>query len=116
MELTVAARTVSHVMIIDLSGRFSFTDDSLRELVNSSLQQGRRNFLLNLAAVSHLGTLGINQMISLWKSIRNKGGVMGIVSLTDRVREVLIIPKLDTVFPIYKDETEAIKHFPNASR
>jgi len=108
--LAINSRSVSDVVILDLSGRFSVVDDSLRELVNSHLSEGRRNFLLNLAGVSYLGTWGINQIISIWTSIRNRGGAMGLVGLVDRVREVFVITNLITVLPIYGDETEALRH------
>ena len=109
MAITITSRIVSDVVILDLLGRFSAQENSLKELVNSLLDEDRKHFLLNLAGVPYIGTWGISQMISMWTSIRARGGTMGLVAPAKTVREVLQITKLDGVFTLYQDEAEALK-------
>ena len=111
MALTISSRIVSDVAIFDLSGRFSATDDSLRDLVNTLLDEGRLSLLINMAGVSYLGTWGLTQMVLMWTTIRKRGGTMGLFALTEPARAVLKLTKLDTVFPIYENELEALKPF-----
>ena len=111
MAITITSRIVSDVVILDLSGKFSVIENSLRELVNSFLDEGRRNFLLNLAGVPYIGTWGLTQMISIWKLVRGKGGTMGLLAPLKPVREVFQITKLDTVFPLHSNEADALRDF-----
>ena len=111
MALSITTRIVSDVVILDLSGRFSSSEDSLREPVNPFLDGGRRNFLLNMADVPYLGTWGLTQMVLMWTAICKRGATMALVAPIDRVRDVLKITKLDAVFPMYENEPEALKHF-----
>jgi anti-anti-sigma factor len=108
MPLNISARIVSDAVILDLSGRFSAAEDSLRELVNALLDEGRLNFLFNMAGVPYLGTWGLTEMILMRTAICQRGGTMGLVAPIQRVREVLKITKLDAVFPIYENEPEAL--------
>ena len=110
MAITITSRIVSDVVILDLSGRFSDTEDRLRESVKSFLDGGRQHFLLNLAGVPYIGTWGISQMISIWTSIRARGGTMGLVAPGKTIREVLQIMTLDKVFSIFENEPEALEH------
>ena len=111
MAITIASRIVSGVVILDLSGRFAENEISLKELVDSLLNEGRKNFLLNLAGVPYVGTWGISQMISMWTSIRARGGTMGFVAPVKTVREVLQILKLDEIFKLYPNEAAALRDF-----
>ncbi len=111
MAIIISSRIVADVVILDLSGRFSVNEISLKELFNSLLDEGRKNFLFNLAGVPYIGTWGISQMISIWTSIRAKGGAMGLVAPGKTVRDVLQITKLDEVFPIYSTELAALRNF-----
>ena len=110
MAITITPRIVSDVVILDMSGRFSANEISLKELVSTLLNDGRKHFLLNLAGVPYIGTWGISQMISIWTSIRGTGGTMGLVAPVKTVREVLQITRLDGVFTLYSNEQEALDH------
>lgn len=110
MAITITPRIISDVVILDMSGRFSANEISLKELINSLLNEGRKHFLLNLAGVPYIGTWGISQMISIWTSIRGTGGTMGLVAPVKTVREVLQITKLDEVFTLYSNEQEALRN------
>ena len=110
MAITITPRIVSDVVILDMSGRFSANEISLKELVSTLLNDGRKHFLLNLAGVPYIGTWGISQMISIWTSIRGTGGTMGLVAPVKTVREVLQITRLDDVFTLYSNEQEALDH------
>ena len=110
MAITITSRIVSDVVILDLLGRFSAQENGLKELVNARLDEGRKDFLLNLAGVPYIGTWGISQMISMWTSIRGKGGTMGLVAPVKTVREVLQITRLDDVFTLYQNEAEALRN------
>jgi len=113
MPLNISSRVVSNAVILDLSGRFSVAEDSLREQVNKLLEEGRLNFLFNMAGVPYLGTWGLTEMILMRTEIRKRGGTLGLVAPIERVREVLKITKLDAVFPIYENEPEGLKPLSN---
>src|SRR6267142_1228602 len=95
---TITSRTVSNIVILDVSGRFDGMERVLRDMVNSFLDQGQHHFLLNLAGVPYIGTWAISQMISVWTSILKKSGSMALVAPAKIVRDVLGITRLDRVF------------------
>jgi anti-sigma B factor antagonist len=108
MALTITARVVSPIVVLDLSGRLSFLDRSLQEKVSALLAEGERDFVLNLADVSYVDSCGLGQLAAIWTSIQNQNGHVKLSRPNERVRKLLDITKLDSVFEIDVDETTAV--------
>ncbi len=109
MPLVIKQRSVADVVIVDLTGRLWILDLPLRDLMNGLLNQNKRHFVLNLTGVDYIDSSGLGQLISIWTSIRNKTGHMTILSPTKRVLRLFDITRLDTVFEILENETDAIQ-------
>jgi len=110
MEFTITSRVVRDVVILDLSGKFSLIEPSLKPVVDGLLSEGRRQFLVNLAGVPYIGSWGITQIMSAYAAVVSRGGAMELLAPTKSVRSVFVISGLDKVFTFYEDETEAVRH------
>jgi anti-sigma B factor antagonist len=115
MPLTIKQRAVSDVMVLDLSGRLWILDLPLRDRMNELLGEGHRQFVLNLAGVDYIDSSGLGQLISIWSSIRGKGGYMTVLNPAKRVQRLFEITRLNTVFQIHDNEPDAIQHARKAS-
>src|SRR5262245_51990369 len=104
MPLTIQQRTVSGVVVLDLTGRLWILDLPLRDRMNALINEGKRNFVLNLAKVEYIDSSGLGQLITIWTSIRNRGGQMTVLGPTKRVQRLFDITRLDTVFRIFDKE------------
>lgn len=109
MSLTVTSRILSSVVIVDVSGRLCFLENSLREHVNELLDEGHLEFILNLAKVPYIDSSGLGQLISILTAIRGKGGRLVLLRPTDHVQQLFRISKLDTVFQISGEEAQAVR-------
>jgi anti-sigma B factor antagonist len=109
MALVIRQRNVPDVVILDLNGRLWILDLPLRDLMNSLLSEGKRNFVINLTGVDYIDSSGLGQLITIWTSIKNRGGHMTVFNPTKRVQRLLDITRLDTVFRIFDTEDEAVE-------
>ena len=109
MPLTIRQRKISEVAVLDLAGRLWILDLPLRDRMNTLINEGSRNFVLNLAGVEYIDSSGLGQLITIWTSIRNRGGQMTVLGPTKRVQRLFDITRLDTVFRIFDTEKEAIE-------
>ena len=112
-ELDVSERQAGDVTILDLSGEVRIGDSSvaLRESVRNLADQGKKKVLLNLAGVKYIDSSGIGELIANYTTMKRQGGQLKLLSLTDRVQNLLVITKLLTVFDAYDNEAEALKSF-----
>ena len=109
MPLVVQQRRVSDVIVLDLSGRLWILDLPLRYLLIGLLGEGNRHFVLNLEGVDYIDSSGLGQLITIWSSVRNKGGHMTVLNPTKRVQRLFEITRLNKVFEILENESEAVE-------
>ena len=110
MDLKVKTREVSGVTVLDLSGKITLGDGSitLRDAVKDAMAKGDKKILLNLADVNYIDSSGIGELVSAFTSMKNAGGSLKLLQLTKKVKDLLQITKLYTVFDVYDDEASAI--------
>src|SRR5262249_20427881 len=103
---------VGPTAFLDLKGRFVFgEEDVVKVAVNSLLEQGRRQFVLNLREVTFMDTTGLSAMISIRLAIQKRGCEIKLVELPRRIYDLLIVTKLTTLFDIVTSENEAVASF-----
>jgi anti-sigma B factor antagonist len=113
MKMTASTRLVGGVTIVDLSGRIVLGDGSagLRDLVRDLAREGTKKILLNLRNVDYIDSSGLGELVCAFTSMRNQGGELKLLNLTKRVRSLLQITKLLTVFDVTDDESTSVKSF-----
>ena len=113
MSMKYTTRQVDGVTILDLSGRITLGEGSvtLRDAVKDVLAKGSKSILLNLANVDYIDSSGLGELVSAYTSVKNQGGELKLLHLTDKVHDLLQITKLYTVFDVKDDEAAAIGSF-----
>src|SRR5436309_2856332 len=112
-ELNIRERQAGDVTILDLEGRITIGDGnvSLRNAIRRLIQEGKKKILLNLAGVSYIDSSGIGELVSSYTTIGREKGQLKLLSLTQKIKELLVITKLLTVFDTYDDESAALNSF-----
>jgi len=113
MSLKIEPREVAHVTILDIEGRIVLGDEihQLRDAVRDLIKQGKKKIVLNLAGVDYIDSSGVGELVGSFTAVRNAGGELKLLNLTQKVQDVLYITKLYTVFDIKDDEFHAVKSF-----
>ena len=112
-ELDVKERQAGDVTILDLTGEVRIGEGavSLRDSIRGLADQGKKKVLLNLAGVKYMDSTGVGELIANYTTITRQGGQLKLLSLTERIQNLLVITKLLTVFDSYDNEAEALKSF-----
>ena len=113
MSVVLETRQVNEVTVVDVSGRITLGDGSakLRDLLKELIGKGDRKILLNLANVTYIDSSGIGELVSAYTTMANHGGALKLMSLTSRVKDLLQITKLYTVFDVHEEEAHAVASF-----
>ena len=113
MSMKISTRQVDGVTIVDCSGRITLGEGSitLRDTVSQLLTKGQKKILLNLGDVTYIDSSGIGELVSGFTTVTNSGGSLKLLNLNKRVKDLLQITKLYTVFDVHEDEAAAIRSF-----
>ncbi|HYM74792.1 MAG TPA: STAS domain-containing protein [Candidatus Dormibacteraeota bacterium] len=113
MSIKIDSREVAHVTILDVHGRIVLGEEihTLRDAVRNLVAEGKKKIILNLADVDYLDSSGVGELVGAFTTVRNAGGELKLLSLTQKVHDVLHVTKLYTVFDIRDDEFTAVKSF-----
>ena len=113
MSVKLNSRQVGDVSVVDVAGRITLGEGSsaLRDLMRDMVGKGQKKILLNLGEVSYIDSSGIGELVSGFTTVTNSGGQLKLLNLNKRVKDLLQITKLYTVFDVHEDEAGAIRSF-----
>lgn len=83
----------------------------LIELTSQQLEKHSKNIILNLESLVLINSLGLNSFIKIFTKSRNLGGDLYIVNISDKINQVLLLTKLNSVLNIATSLKEAKEIF-----
>jgi anti-sigma B factor antagonist len=109
----VISRKADSVRIIKITGRLDPGDnaDQLYEMVQRFVEEDEIDFLIDLRSVTYISSTGVGSLIKSYRSVLKQKGHVKLLSPSQSVRNILAISKLDGVFEIFSDESEALASF-----
>ena len=110
----IGERTVGDVMIVDVSGKVTLGDGGdaiLKDKMRSLVQQGHKKVLLNLGDVSYVDSAGLGEIVQAYATQNKNGGKLKLLNATKRIKDLLAITKLLTVFECHDSEDDGVKSF-----
>ena len=107
-------RIIGQVAVVKVTGDITLNkggDVLLKDKVQSLIQQGQKNILLDLSGVSYVDSAGLGELVQAYATTKNRGGALKLLSVTKRLKDLLVVTKLLTVFDTYDTEADGIASF-----
>lgn len=113
MAIKTSTRLVNGVVIVDIIGQLRLGEGTniVRDLVRELMGKDYKNIILNLADVRYIDSAGVGELMSCYTSVRNQGGQLKLMNLSQKVHNLLEITKLYTVFDVAENEAAALQAF-----
>jgi anti-sigma B factor antagonist len=113
MSVKLTTRQVGDVTVIDAAGRITLGEgaSAFRDLIRDLAAKGEKKIILNLSEVSYIDSSGIGELVSGFTTVTNHGGQLKLVGLSKRVKDLLQVTKLYTVFEAFEEEADAVRTF-----
>jgi anti-anti-sigma factor len=123
MGITHNVREARGVTVVDLGGKIKRGETvssesgnplTLHEFIRDLLKAGHKNLLLNFRDVSYVDSSGVGELSGCLTTVRRQGGDMKVTNLNERVRNLFILTRLNTVLEVTNDEATAVQSFSKA--
>ncbi len=98
------------VILINEDNIISRETDIILEEFKNQIQLGFLSFVINLKNIKHIDSSGINFLISALTVIRNAEGELVLTSVPNKIENLLIVTKLNSIFNVKNSVKESV-HF-----
>lgn len=111
--MTVVERKVGDVTIVDVTGKMVSTDNPgrLKDKVTSLIFQGDKRLVLNLGNVSYVDSSGLGEIVACHGSATKGGAEIKLANAGKKIKDLLVMTRLLTIFDTHDTEDEAVKSF-----
>jgi anti-sigma B factor antagonist len=111
--MEISERKFDDVVLLDVKGKILLGegDVQLREAIQNQLQKGVRKLVLNLSDVPYMDSAGLGEIVRCYTTVSREGGKLKLLNATSRIKDLLTITKLITVFEHFESEEEAVRSF-----
>jgi anti-sigma B factor antagonist len=107
--MEVSRRDIGNVTVLDLSGKLTINDGA------GLISDGQKNIILNLGKLTYMDSAGLGEMVACHSTAAKNGGVVKLANTTGKMKDLLAITKLVTVFDAHDTEAQAISSFKQTS-
>ncbi len=94
------------ITVFQVSGEINIsTSPELRKQFEKQLP---KKVLVNLENVGYIDSSGLATLVEILKKTRSQGGSLGLSGMSNKVRSLFEITKLDKLFTIYANQQDAV--------
>lgn len=112
LGMRLTQRELGAVTVLDASGTITQAEaDSLREKVIHMLELGHRQIVIDLAEVTHFDSAALGSLVASQIRAEKAGSSLKIANAGKRLKDLLVITRLVTVFDSYDSLPAAIESF-----
>lgn len=113
MSLYMVEKKLEDVIVLDVRGRLTLGQETadLRSKLTGLVEAGHLKIILNLHGVSYVDSSGLSTLVACYATARKSSGSLKLTHLTDRIRDLLQITHLSTVFETYSSVEDAVRSF-----
>jgi len=106
-----AARKEGDAVIVSVRGEIDLQNspDLRTELLDLLVKHSPKRLVINLAQVPYMDSSAIAVLVELLQKTRKTGGKVYLTNLQPRVKGLLEIARLGSIFVIVGEEAEALK-------
>ena len=111
MKLT--DREENGVIILEPTGKIMGGPDAslLHDKLYEFIEQDKKKVIVDLSEVDWMNSTGLGILISSYTTLRNNGGKLKLANVTEKIKSLLVITKLEPVFESYDTIADAIQSF-----
>jgi anti-sigma B factor antagonist len=104
--MDVKSNQVEGVVVYHVNGEINIsTSPQLKKLFEG---QASKKVVINLAGVTYIDSSGLATLVEMLKKMKTQGGALGLAAMSEKVKSLFEITKLDRLFSVFPTHEEAV--------
>jgi len=106
-------KLVGGILVLELYGPVTLgpETETFRRKIRELIAKGHLKIVLDLADVNYIDSVGQSSLVEALTTVRAHGGELKLLNLTKRIRDVLQLSRLMTMFDIHESLEAACRSF-----
>jgi len=115
--MRIGERRLGDVAVVDLAGKFTVVTKPGRvsDVINRLVLSDCQHIVLNLADVRYIDSSGLGELVSCYLAAERHGCKIKLANLDGRMKDVLVLTRLLSLFESHPSEDAAILSFASAA-
>ncbi len=111
--MNINTEKVNDVVVIRLEGKLVIGEpvEKFRNALDSLIKEGNKKFVIDLSKVDYMDSTGLGELVRAYTTAKKHDGELKLASMTAKIKDLMTMTKLLTVFENYESVEEAIKSF-----
>ena len=107
--MNITQSEINGSTILFLSGEVDVNSSpALREALAKLMNKGIVKIVINFEKVSYIDSSGLATFIEIMQRLKKKDGQLSLVQMSDKIRNLFEITKLNKLFTIYETQEQAL--------
>ena len=101
------------IVVLSLKGKIMGGPEAteINDKINQLLDEKKLKIIIDLKHVEWMNSSGLGILISTVTVLRNNNGSMRLINVSDKIKNLLKITKLNTVFTLHDTYEQAVESF-----
>ena len=100
------------VVVLSVEGDIDLNSSPImRDKFNELAQKETSKILLNFSSVNYIDSSGLATLIEMLQRLKKYQGQLRLANVSEKIRSLFEVTKLDKLFKMYASEDDAIKDF-----
>lgn len=111
MSFSFDIKKDNELILVSLEGNLMSKQQiqSLLDEIEFYFNEGLKKIIINLSEMQYMNSTGLSILINIFTQARNKGGEVVITNIPEKINQLLVITKLNSIFNIEETVEDAKK-------
>ena len=111
--MKLSSKEQAGVVVLEPRGKIMGGPDAslLHDKLHECIEGSKNRIIIDLGQVDWMNSTGLGILISSYTTLRNNGGELKLANVTDKIKSLLTITKLVSVFEAFDSVDEAVASF-----
>lgn len=111
-QLTIKVDNFKKADLVTASGRIDSSNATeFDDVLKGLMDDGQHHIIINMADINYMSSAGLRTLVSALRECKKKRGDIRLSSPSDRVKEVLDLSGLYSMFTTFSTDAEAVDSF-----
>ncbi|MFA5060574.1 MAG: STAS domain-containing protein [Candidatus Omnitrophota bacterium] len=97
-------------VVVAIDGEIDLdSSPQMRKIFQELMDKGKSRIVIDFEKVSYIDSSGLATLIEMMQRLKKIQGQLSLVQMSDKIRSLFEITKLDKLFSIHRTQAEAFK-------